>query len=226
MTDSAHTVRALALNAIVHLGATALEFDVWLKLVVLFGAGGLTPGPAVMLVMASSFRYGFRPAMLAAFGIATANVLWLILAATGTGALLETFPAVTFGLKILGMIVILYLAGSVAFGPPPDMSIGSADAPRRSRLYAKGIGLQISSPMPLVYFGLLLPVFFNADKPMIPQFSIMLATVTVTEICGLAVYAGFARWIREKLQKPMAARVFNWLIAIVMTVSGVWAILA
>jgi homoserine/homoserine lactone efflux protein len=116
-------------------GDIALEFDVWLKLVVLFGAGGLTPGPAVMLVMASSFRFGFRPAMLAAFGIATANVLWLILAATGTGALLEAFPSVTFALKMLGLIVILYLAGSVAFGPPPDMSVRSADAPRRSLLY-------------------------------------------------------------------------------------------
>ena len=138
----------------------------------------------------------------------------------------EAFPAVTFSLKMLGLIVILYLAGSIAFGPPPDMHVGSADAPRRSRLYAKGIGLQISSPMPLVYFGLLLPVFFDADKPMIPQFLIMLSTVTVTEIWGLAVYAGFARWIREKLQKPMAARIFNWIIGVVMVVSGVWAILA
>ena len=203
-----------------------MEFDVWLKLVILFGAGGLTPGPAVMLVMASSFRYGFRPAMLAAFGIATANVLWLILAATGTGALLEAFPAITFTLKMLGLGVILYLAGSVAFGAPPDMSVGSEDAPRQSRLYAKGIALQISSPMPLVYFGLLLPVFFNVDQPILPPFFIMLVTVTVTEICGLAIYAGFAQWIREKLRNPMAARIFNVIIALVMIISGVWAILA
>lgn len=179
-----------------------------------------------MLVMASSFRYGFRPAMLAAFGIATANVLWLILAATGTGALLEAFPAITFTLKMLGLLVILYLAGSVAFGAPPDMRIGSADAPRRSRLYGKGIALQISSPMPLVYFGLLLPVFFNADQPILPQFFIMLITVTVTEICGLAVYAGFAQWIREKLRNPKAARIFNITIAIIMMASGLWAIFA
>lgn len=203
-----------------------MDFDVWLKLVVLFGAGGLTPGPAVMLVMASSFRYGVRPAMLAALGIASANVLWLILAATGTGALLEAFPAVTVTLKALGLLVILYLAGSVAFGPAPDMSVDSSDAPRRSRLYAKGLGLQISSPMPLVYFGLLLPVFFDPDKALLTQFLIMLATVTVTELCGLAVYALFAQWIRQKLQNPLAARIFNAVIATVMIVSGVWAIFA
>lgn len=203
-----------------------MDFETWLKLVVLFGAGGLTPGPAVMLVMASSFRYGFRPAMLAAFGIASANVLWLIMAASGTGALLEAFPAITAALKILGLIVILYLALSTAFGPAPDMSVGRADAPRRSGLYLKGIGLQISSPMPLVYFGLLLPVFFDAEMPLIPQFLIMLVTVTITEICGLAVYAAFSRWIRDKLRSARAAKLFNWTIAIVMIISGVWAIFA
>lgn len=203
-----------------------MDFDVWLSLVVLFTVGGLTPGPAVMLVMASSFRYGFRPAMLPAFGIASANVLWLILAASGTAALLTTFPSVTLVLKTLGLLVILYLGLSTIFGPPPDMSIGSEDAPKRAGLYARGVGLQISSPLPLVYFGMLLPLYFNPDKPVLPQFGIMLATVTWLELQGLAVYAAFARWIRAKLQSPTAARVFNWIIGIVMIASGMWAIFA
>ena len=203
-----------------------MDFETWLKLVILFGAGGLTPGPAVMLVMASSFRYGFRPAMLAACGIAAANVLWLILVASGTGALLEAFPTVTFALKIVGLLVILYLALSVIFGPLPDMSVGQADAPRRSRLFAKGLGLQISSPMPLVYFGILLPVFFDPAKPLVTQFLIMLITVTVTELCGLSVYAAFSRWIRDKLRHPRSAKAFNVIIGLVMIGSGAWAILA
>ncbi|MGJ8561308.1 MAG: LysE family translocator [Litorimonas sp.] len=203
-----------------------MDFDVWLSLVVLFTVGGLTPGPAVMLVMASSFRYGFRPAMLPAFGIASANVLWLILAASGTAALLTTFPSVTLALKVLGLLVILYLGLSTIFGPPPDMSVGSEDAPKRAGLYARGVGLQISSPLPLVYFGMLLPLYFDGDKPVLPQFGIMLATVTWLELQGLAVYAAFARWIRAKLQSPTAARVFNWIIGIVMIASGMWAIFA
>lgn len=164
--------------------------------------------------------------MLPAFGIASANVLWLILAASGTAALLTTFPSVTLVLKTLGLLVILYLGLSTIFGPPPDMSIGSEDAPKRAGLYARGVGLQISSPLPLVYFGMLLPLYFNPDKPVLPQFGIMLATVTWLELQGLAVYAAFARWIRAKLQSPTAARVFNWIIGIVMIASGMWAIFA
>ena len=203
-----------------------MDFDVWLSLVVLFSVGGLTPGPAVMLVMASSFRYGFRPAMLPALGIASANVLWLVLAASGTAALLTAFPSVTLGLKILGLLVILYLGLSTILGPPPDMSIDSSDAPKRSGLYIRGVALQISSPLPLVYFGMLLPLYFDPDKDLLTQFGIMLATVTWLELQGLAIYAAFARWIRAKLQSARAAKIFNIIIGIVMIASGVWAILA
>lgn len=203
-----------------------MEFDVWLSLVVLFAVGGLTPGPAVMLVMASSFRYGFRPALLPAFGIASANVLWLVLAASGTAALLTAFPGVTLALKVLGLLVILYLGLSTIFGPPPDMSIGSDDAPKRSGLYLRGVALQISSPLPLVYFGMLLPLYFDPEKDLLTQFGIMLVTVTWLELQGLAIYAAFARWIRTKLQSARAARVCNWVIGAVMILSGLWAIFA
>jgi threonine/homoserine/homoserine lactone efflux protein len=178
-----------------------------------------------MLVLASSFRYGFRPAMLPAFGIASANVLWLILAASGTAALLTAFPNVTLGLKILGLGVILYLGLSTMLGPPPDMNVGSQDAPKRSGLYFRGVALQISSPLPLVYFGMLLPLYFDPERPILPQFGIMLITVTWLELQGLAVYAAFARWIRAKLQSPGAAKAFNVLIGVTMIASGVWAIL-
>ena len=46
-----------------------MEFGVWLAMIGLFLAGGLTPGPAVMLVVSSSLRYGFRPARLPAIGV-------------------------------------------------------------------------------------------------------------------------------------------------------------
>jgi len=65
----------------INLRRIEMELELWLSLVALFFTGGLTPGPAVMLVLASSFRYGFKPALLPALGVASANVLWLFLAA-------------------------------------------------------------------------------------------------------------------------------------------------
>ncbi|MGJ8562493.1 MAG: LysE family translocator [Alphaproteobacteria bacterium] len=203
-----------------------MSLDVWLALVALFGIGGLTPGPAVMLVLASSFRYGFRPAMLPALGVASANVFWLILAASGAAVFALQFPKAFLALKIVGVLVILYMALTTIFGPLPDADASASDAPPRRRLYSKGLALQISSPMPLVYFGLLLPAYFSPSQPMAPQFMIMLATVTVTELLGLAAYAYGAGRIRVWMKSPRAARLFNVFIGVVMIASGLWAIIS
>jgi len=201
-----------------------MEFEVWLSLVALFFTGGLTPGPAVMLVLASSFRYGFKSALLPAFGVASANVLWLGLAASGTAVLFDIYPAATLALKILGIFVLGWMALSVMIGPLPRLEPDPDDAPKRGRLYAKGFFLQITSPMPLVYFGMLLPLYFQADIALAPQFLTMLVTITVLEIFGLSVYAYAAQSIRRFLQEPRTGRILNVLIGIVMIASGIFAV--
>ena len=203
-----------------------MSFEVWLALVALFGIGGLTPGPAVMLVMASAFRYGFKPAMLPALGIASANVIWLLLAASGAAALATTFPKAFLALKIIGVCVILYLALTTMFGPLPDPDAKAADAPPRTKLYSKGVALQLSSPLPLVYFGLLLPAYFDVNYSLSFQILIMFLTVTTTELLGLGAYAYGAQKIRLWLKKPKQARFFNIFIGMVMIGSGIWAILS
>jgi len=203
-----------------------MEVELWLSLVALFFTGGLTPGPAVMLVLASSFRYGFKPALLPALGVASANVLWLCIAASGTAVLFEIYPRATFALKILGIVVLGYMALSVMFGPLPRLEPDPNDAPKRGRLYFKGFLLQVTSPMPLVYFGMLLPLYFVPDTPLAPQFLIMLVTVTVLELFGLSFYAYAAKAIRRFLQRPRTGRIFNVLIGLIMMASGVFAVLS
>lgn len=203
-----------------------MSLGTWLALVALFGAGGLTPGPAVMLVLASAFRYGFRPSLLPALGIASANVFWLILGVSGAAVLAETYPAGFLALKLIGLLVITYLGLRTIFGPLPSLDVNEKSAPKRGLLYAKGFGLQISSPMPLVYFGAMLPTFVNTEAALAPQFLIMLVTVTVTELVGLSVYAYGAQSIRGWLKGPRAARGFNRAIGAVMIFSGLWAVIS
>ncbi|PHR57234.1 MAG: lysine transporter LysE [Robiginitomaculum sp.] len=197
-----------------------MAFEVWLALVALFLVGGLTPGPAVMLVLASSFKYGFRPAMTAACGIASANVFWLILAATGAATLAATLPQAFTVLKAVGLLVILWLGFSTIFGPVNNMTNVEAEAPPRRKLFIKGLSLQGSNPMAAVTFAGILPTFFNTSQPLVPQFFIMITTLTVLELNGLAIYAGFGRMIRAKLSSPRAARIFNIIIGTVMIGAG------
>lgn len=200
-----------------------MSLETWLALVALFFVGGLTPGPAVMLVMSSSFRYGFWPAMMAALGVASANVLWLALAATGAAALAASFPGAFMALKIVGLAVIIWLGISIMRAPPAPLG-ENVQVPPRAKLYVKGLALQLSNPMALVTFAGILPAFFDTSRPIIPQFTMMIVTLTYLELQGLAVYAAFGRAIRARLADPNAQRKFNFIVGAVLIIAGCTAV--
>lgn len=220
-----------------------MAIETWLALLALFFVGGLTPGPAVMLVMSAAFRHGFWRAMCAGLGIASANVIWLALAASGAAALAATYPQGFAILKLLGLAVILWLGLSIMRAPvaPQGGHEGqggkgaqapSADiaAPDKSwklplGLYVKGLALQLANPMALVTFAGILPAFFDTARPILPQFIIMITTLTYLELQGLAVYAAFGKVIRAKLSTPKAARRFNYIIGAILIIAGIAAIM-
>lgn len=203
-----------------------MEFGVWLALVGLFLAGGLTPGPAVMLVVSSSLRFGFRPAMLPAIGVSAANLVWISLAAGGAAAIAVKFPQAFLALKLVGLAFIVWLAWGLVRAAPRDLRLSREAMPKRSSLFARGFGLQLANPNALVFFGALLPGYFDAGRPLGLQVAIAMATITVSEMFGLAIYAGAAAWMANHFADPRFAHRFNIGAATLMVVSAGFAVWA
>ena len=203
-----------------------MEVGVWLALIGLFFAGGLTPGPAVMLVVSSSLRYGFRPAMLPAVGVSAANLVWIGLAAGGAAAIAVKFPAVFLALKLAGLCFIVWLAYGLVRAQPHDLRLSRGAMPKRAALLGKGFGLQLSNPNALVFFGALLPGYFDASRPLGLQVMIVMATITVTEMVGLAIYAGAADRLTRSFSDPRFAHWFNIGAASLMVASAGFAVWA
>lgn len=199
-----------------------MDVWVWLNFTVLFLAGGLTPGPAVMLVTTASIRYGFRPSIAPALGICFANLIWITLAASGVAIVAKAFPEAFLVLKAVGIAFIAWLAWRTAFGAPVDLL--RREPPPRSRLFVHGVGLQLANPNALVYFGGLLPAYFNADQDLIPQVAISMATVTVCEMFGLMVYAAGADALAKRFRSPDFARWFFRIAGLVMFLSAAFAV--
>jgi homoserine/homoserine lactone efflux protein len=196
----------------------------WLALVLLFLAGGLTPGPAVMLVVTCSIRYGFWPAMLPALGICAANLLWTGLAVSGASALARAFPFAFAMLKLGGLTFIavlgvgLFRAGAVQLErqtPPP-----------RARLFASGVALQLGNPNALVYFGGMLPAYLDPDRPLVTQAAIVMASVTLTELAGLATYGASADTLARRFASRAFAVGFFRIAALCMVISAALGVYA
>ena len=199
-----------------------MEFGVWLAFFTMFLAGGLTPGPAVMLVTTSSIRYGFWASMAPAAGICAGNIIWVALAASGASALAHAFPAGFTVLKIAGIAFILWLAWRTAFGEPVDLL--RREPPPRGKLFVHGVGLQIANPNALVYFGGLMPAYLNAGQDLLPQVAIILVTVTLTEMGGLIVYAAGADALAKRFQSKAFAHWFFRIAALTMAASASFAV--
>ncbi len=201
-----------------------MEISVWFALIILFFSGGLTPGPAVMLVVSSSLRYGIKPAMLPALGVSAANLIWISLAAGGVASLAAAFPAILLALKIAGIAFIVWLAFQIATSGTKDLRQPGAELPNRARLFASGVGLQLANPNALVFFGLLLPSYISTEYALIPQALIIMATVTATEMFGLTVYAVLADAMARRFTDPIFAKRFNLMAATLMVASATYAV--
>lgn len=199
-----------------------MEVWVWVNFTLLFLAGGLTPGPAVMLVTTASIRYGFWPSIVPAIGICVANLVWIALAASGVAVLAKAFAEAFMVVKMAGVAFIIWLAWRTAFGAPVDLL--RREPPPRRKLLVNGIGLQLANPNALVYFGGLLPTYFNPDHDLIPQVLISMATVAVCEMFGLMVYAAGSDALARRFQSPTFAHWFFRIAALAMVISALFAV--
>jgi threonine/homoserine/homoserine lactone efflux protein len=199
-----------------------MEFGVWLALFAIFVSGGLTPGPAVMLVTTSSMRYGFWPSMAPALGICTGNLVWIALVAAGVAALAHAFPEAFLVLKVVGIGYIIWIAWRMAFAGPVDLA--RQEPPPRTHMFARGVGLQLANPNALVFFGGLLPQYFDLDRPAWTQALIIMATITVTELAGLVIYAGAADWLARRFASKTFATWFFRAAAMAVVASAGFAV--
>lgn len=200
-----------------------MDISVWLALLALFFSGGLTPGPAVMLVMSTSLRHGARTALIPAVGISAANLMWISLAATGLATFAATLPTLLIGLKVAGVVFVGWLAWGMATQDADNPKASAHNAPPRRALFGRGVGLQLLNPNALVMFGLLVPGYFDASRPVVAQALIIMATLTFTEMFGLTIYAFAADAMNKWFQNPRFARRFNRIAAALMLISVVFA---
>src|SRR5687767_15811121 len=69
----------------------------------------ITPGPAVLLVMAHGLKGGFAPSLKASLGVQAGNGIYLTLSAIGLGAILAASETLFHAVKWIGAGYLIYL---------------------------------------------------------------------------------------------------------------------
>lgn len=186
----------------------AVNWDTFWLYVLAEAALSLSPGPAVMFVIACGLTWGARKSLAATLGILGANAIYFAVSATALGALLVTSKTFFLAVKWLGAAYLVYIGLAALFGRPSPIAIGreegSSGAPRA--LFLAGLTLQLANPKTLVFFVSILPQFVDPRLPVGPQMAWLAAGSIIPEFCILAGYGFLASRAARLTRDPRFAR--------------------
>ena len=183
-----------------------MSWQLWGLFVLTEGLLCITPGPAVLLVIAQSLTRGVPAGVSATSGILTGNVIYFVLSGTSLGALIVASYEVFFLIKWLGAAYLVWLGISAFRGRSSTLSVRPAKRAGLLRVFANGAALQLASPKALLFFVALLPQFIDPTAGIVLQILILGVTSVVLEFLALFTYSLFASRLSVIATQPRFAR--------------------
>ena len=110
----------------------------WTALLALCTAVSFTPGPNTMLSTALAANHGLRPALRFCLAVPAGWTLLMLASGLGLGALVLSVPALRWGVKLLGVAYMVWLAWKLS----RSAQLAQVDAAQLTIGFWSGVGLQ------------------------------------------------------------------------------------
>jgi threonine/homoserine/homoserine lactone efflux protein len=162
----------------------------------------VTPGPAVLYIVARSIEQGRRAGLVSMLGVHAGTLVHVFAAAAGLSALLAA-SATAFGIvKYLGAAYLVYLGARRLL----DRRVPAPEAPPTRRLghaFVDGIVVNVLNPKTALFFLAFLPQFADVSRPHLGGQILALGLLFVLlGLCTDGLYAlgagTAAHWLRGK----------------------------
>jgi threonine/homoserine/homoserine lactone efflux protein len=124
----------------------------------------VTPGPAVLYIVARSVEQGRVAGLVSAVGIHVGTLVHVGAAALGVSALLASSALAFNTVKYLGAAYLVYLGLRKLLGRDRRASERAADPRSLARLFGHGIVVNVLNPKTALFFLAFLPQFVDAAR--------------------------------------------------------------
>jgi threonine/homoserine/homoserine lactone efflux protein len=156
------------------------------------------PGPAVIYVVTRSLDQGRAAGIVSMLGVETGTFAYALAAAAGLTGLIAASETGFTVVRYAGAAYLLYLGvRKLRERDQPETTLLSA----RSRLYLKGLLVQLLNPKIAIFFLAFLPQFVDSSRGPIAVQTLVLGTIfTVLAVLSDGAYVLLAgavgRWLR------------------------------
>ena len=198
-----------------------MQFTVWLAFFAACWAISLSPGAGAIASMSSGLTHGFRKGYFTVFGLILGIWTQILLVALGLGALIATSATAFAIVKWLGVAYLVWL-GVQQWRAPPRALVADADALAHTRwqLVLRGWGINAVNPKGTVFLLAVTPQFLDLQQPMLPQYLIITATLTFTDLVVMAGYTALASRVLRELKSAAHMKALNRLFGGLFVAAG------
>lgn len=181
----------------------------------------LVPGPSAITAAKQGARHNDKLTFLTVLGLASGDVIFFVLSATGIASLMVASSLVFSIIKWFGVAYLIYLGMAAIFTKAGAIKIDTdsnsdAGLPHVTpvKAFSQGLVIQLANPKALMYFSALLPQFIDPNEPLIFQMLLMGVTCVLADIL---VYSLFGR-MGDKLARQ---QIKDWVVSLINKAAGV-----
>jgi threonine/homoserine/homoserine lactone efflux protein len=134
-----------------------------------------SPGPAVLLSITNAVRYGWRSSVYSSLGNITGLTVLCGLSILGISTLFSFSAELFVVLKIVGACYLMYLGYKQWTSPsaevPMPSQLKASLTYEKRQLFLQGLGVAVTNPKALLFFGALFPQFISIELPFFRKLS-------------------------------------------------------
>ena len=162
----------------------------------------LAPGPDNLFVLTQSATGGKGAGLAVTLGLCTGLVGHTLAVVLGVAALVQASALAFNGLKLLGAGYLLYLAWQAVRAPTARLAAPAAAPPAYTRLYRRGIFMNLTNPKVSLFFLAFLPQFADPGRgPLAPQLLLLGGLFIVATLLVFGAIALLAGTLGERLNR-------------------------
>jgi len=160
----------------------------------------IVPGPTVTLIVANSLRHGARAGMLNVAGTQVGLVLTVGVVLLGLASLIAAMGAWFIWLRLAGAAYLIWL-GCRLLMSSAEIELGAPPRSPRGGFFLQGLGVALSNPKTLLFFGAFFPQFIDPARDFTIQVLIMGATAMAVAAISDTAYALLTSRARAALSR-------------------------
>ncbi|MDO9023077.1 LysE family translocator [Zwartia sp.] len=204
-----------------------MPIELWLAFVATSAVILVIPGPTILTVISYSMAHGRRANVPLIAAVALGDSTALTVSLLGLGALLATSAFWFTAVKWVGGLYLLFLGIKLLRAGISKAEFATPAAPSsRWRLFVNTYLVTALNPKGFVFFVAFLPQFIDSNVGVTMQLWVLGVTFVAMAIINATLYAVCASSARRLLSSPKAQPRFNLAGGSLMSIAGVWAILA